>query len=399
MDRFKEVNDTFGHQGGDHLLQGVAQRLRQTLRRADTIARWGGDEFAILPSGATDIPRAVLVAEKILEKLDSPFVVAGREVEVGASIGIAIYPQHGDNAGALLRHADVAMYVAKLSRSGYCIYGRDQEAELKKQQALLTKLRSAIDQFELILHYQPIVDLRTGRPLKAEALLRWGHPKHGLVGPDDFVPAAEQSELIKPLTLWVLNEALAQLHTLGQAGIDLGITVNVSGRNLVDPDFPEAAGQLLQTWGVAPARLTLEITERSILASEEDAALHRLCQMGVRLAADDFGTGYSSLAHLKRLALDEIKIDRSFVTDMVANHDDAAIVRSTIDLAHRLGIRVVAEGVEDAQTWELLSSMGCDLVQGYYVSPPIPGSELGLWLRAPKCALGDDRPLPARVAV
>ena len=399
MDRFKEVNDTFGHLYGDRLLQDVARRLRQSLRRADTVARWGGDEFAILPSGMTDIPRAILIAEKILEQLERPFVIDGRPIEVGASIGIAIYPEHGETAGVLLRHADVAMYVAKRARSGYCLYGRDQEPEPERQLALVTKLRSAIEQFELVLHYQPIVDLRTGRPLRAEALLRWGHPKHGLVGPDDFIPGAEQSDLIKPLTLWVLNEALAQVHTLLKAGIDLGITVNLSGRNLVDPDFPDATAQLLETWGVAPGRLTFEITERSILAGEEDEALHRFRQMGVRLAADDFGTGYSSLAHLRRLKLDEIKIDRSFVNDIATNGDDAAIVRSTIDLAHSLGVQVVAEGVEDAQTWELLSAMGCDFVQGFFVSHPIPGNELGLWLRAPKCALSIDPSAAIKLAV
>lgn len=399
MDRFKDVNDSFGHQCGDRLLKEVGVRLRQALRRADTVARWGGDEFAILPSGMTDVPRAILVAEKILERLEAPFVIDGRAIEVGASIGIAIYPQHGDTGGALLRHADIAMYVAKRARSGYCLYGGDQEAEPQRRQALVTKLRSALDQFELIVHYQPIVDLRTGRPLRAEALLRWGHPRHGLLGPDDFIPAAEQSDLIKPLTLWVLNEALGQVHTLKKAGIDLGITVNLSGRSLVDPDLPDATAQLLSSWGVPPDLLTLEITERSILAGEEDEALHRFRQMGVRLAADDFGTGYSSLVHLKRLALDEIKIDRSFVSDIAVNLDDAAIVRSTIDLAHSLGVRVVAEGVEDAQTWELLLAMGCDFVQGFFVSRPLPGSELGLWLRAPKCVLSADRSADVQLAV
>jgi len=199
--------------------------------------------------------------------------------------------------------------------------------------------------------------------------------------------------------MWVLNEALAQVHALKKAGIDVGITVNLSGHNLVDPDFPDATSLLLRGWDIPPGRLTFEITERSILARDEDAALHRFRQMGVRLAADDFGTGYSSLAHLKRLALDEIKIDRSFVSDIASNLDDAAIVRSTIDLAHSLGVQVVAEGVEDAQTWEPLTAMRCDFVQGFFVSPPIPGSELGLWLRAPKCVLAADRLRPIELAV
>lgn len=398
MDRFKQVNDTLGHLCGDRLLQEVALRLRQALRRADTVARWGGDEFAIVPSGTTDVPRAVLIAEKILAALEAPFTVAGQQVEVGASIGIAIYPQHGDDANALMRRADVAMYVAKQARCGYSIYTGDQE-NATRPLTLVTKLRSAIEQLELVLHYQPIVDLRTGSPLKVEALVRWGHPSLGLIQPDDFIPAAEQSELIRPLTTWVLNEALSQLHRLRTAGVDLGMSVNLSGQTLLDPEFPDTTRQLLETWATPPDLLTFEITERSMLAAAEDEALQRLHALGVRLSADDFGTGYSSLAHLKRLALDEIKIDRSFVTDMAVNHDDAVIVRSTIDLAHSLGIRVVAEGVENAQTWEHLCELGCDSVQGFYVSRPIAGTELGSWLRAPKCAVPDRPAEGERLAV
>jgi EAL domain-containing protein (putative c-di-GMP-specific phosphodiesterase class I) len=290
------------------------------------------------------------------------------------------------------------MYVAKQAQSGYSISSEDQDGAAGPL-TLVTKLRAAIEQFELVLHYQPIVDLRSGSPLRAEALVRWGHAKHGLILPDDFIPAAEQSDLIKPLTLWVLNEALCQLHALRKAGLDLGITVNVSGRSLVDREFPDTTRQLLETWAIAPRLLTLEVTEHSMLAGDEDEVLHRLHELGIRLAADDFGTGYSSLAHLKRLALDEIKIDRSFVTDMTVNHDDAAIVRSTIDLAHSLGIQVVAEGVENSQTWEHLRELSCDFVQGFYVSRPIPPNELGGWLRAPKCALGDRLPEPEGLAV
>jgi diguanylate cyclase (GGDEF)-like protein/PAS domain S-box-containing protein len=398
MDRFKQVNDTLGHASGDRLLQEVALRLRKALRRADTVARWGGDEFAIVPSGTTDVPRAILIAEKLLETLEAPFTVAGQQVDIGASIGIAIYPEHGDDATTLMGRADVAMYVAKQARSGYSLYTGEQESALRPL-ALVTKLRSAIEQFELVLHYQPIVDLQTGTPLAAEALVRWGHPSHGLIQPNDFIPAAEQSDLIKPLTLWVLNEALTQLNTWRKAGLDLGVTVNLSGRTLLDPDFPDATRQLLETWTIAPGLLTFEITERSMLAAAEHEALRRLRALGVRLSADDFGTGYASLVHLKQLALDEIKIDRSFVTDMVANHDDAAIVRSTIDLAHSLGMRVVAEGVENPDTWEQLAQLGCDFVQGFYVSRPLPGSELGPWLRAPRCALPAEGSRVVNVAV
>jgi len=224
-----------------------------------------------VPSGATDVPRAILIAEKLLETLEEPFTVAGQPVEVGASIGIAIYPQHGDDAATLMGRADVAMYVAKQARSGYSLYTGEQDSPMRPL-TLVTKLRSAIEQFELILHYQPIVDLQTGSPLRAEALVRWGHPRHGLIQPDDFIPAAEQSDLIKPLTLWVLNEALSQLQTWRKAGLDLGVTVNLSGRTLLDPEFPDTTRQLLETWAISPDLLTLEITERSMLAAAEDEA-------------------------------------------------------------------------------------------------------------------------------
>ena len=381
LDGFKAINDAFGHASGDIVLKEVARRIRGALRKVDTVARLGGDEFAVVPFGPTDVPRAVVIADKIGQALRAPMLLDGQPVEVTASIGIAVHPQHGDAADALLRHADVAMYAAKRARSGYCIYLEEQEESAGARQPLIGKLGHAIQQFELQAHYQPLVEVRSRRVTKVEALIRWGHPRHGLLPPDDFIPAAEQTDLIKPLTAWVLNEALGQLHAWRRTGLQLGMSVNLSARNLLDDELPDTVEELLETWQVDPRLLTLEITERSILAAAADDTVTRLRASGVRISVDDFGTGYSSFAYLKRLPLDEIKIDRSFLADVVSNRDDAAIVRSTIDLAHNLGLEVVGEGVENAETWGLLAQHGCDLVQGFYVSPALPAAELVAWLR------------------
>ena len=382
LDGFKSVNDSLGHEAGDRLLQQVGQRMRSVLRRADTIARYGGDEFAVVPWGATDVPRAVLIAEKILHAVDQPFTIDEQPISVNMSIGIAVFPQHAEDADALTRRADVAMYAAKRARSGFSVYSLDQEGgDNGGRVPLIGKLRYAIDQFELLLHYQPIVTALDGQPSKVEALVRWGHPSHGLLPPDDFIPSAEQTDLIKPLTAWVLNEALGQVHAWSRAGIDIGVAVNLSARNLLDDELPDAVAQLLSTWQVAPEKLSLEITERSIIATEAEETLQRLHATGVRISVDDFGTGYSSLTYLKRLPVQEIKIDKSFVMDMATNWDGAAIVRSTIDLGHNLGLTVVAEGVEDEKTMEMLRQYGCDFIQGFHISRPAAAGLLGPWLR------------------
>ena len=382
LDGFKSVNDSLGHEAGDRLLEQVSQRMRAVLRKADTVARYGGDEFAVLPWGATDVPRAVLIAEKILQAVSKPFSIDDQPVEINLSIGIAVFPQHAEDGDALMRRADVAMFAAKRARSGYSVYSADQEGgENGDRVPLIGKLRYAIDQFELLLHYQPIVSTADGHPSKVEALVRWGHPSHGLLPPDDFIPSAEQTDLIKPLTAWVLNEALGQVHAWSKAGIDIGVSVNLSARNLLDDELPDAVAQLLRTWQVAPQLLSLEITERTIIAVEAEETLKRLHAIGVQISVDDFGTGYSSLTYLKRLPVREIKIDKSFVTDMATNWDGAAIVKSTIDLGHNLGLSVVAEGVEDEKTLQLLRDYGCDLIQGFYISRPAAPGPLGPWLR------------------
>ncbi|TMF58453.1 MAG: EAL domain-containing protein, partial [Chloroflexi bacterium] len=362
MDNFKEVNDRLGHHVGDQLLREVAARLRGTLRKADMVARLGGDEFAVLVCDLEDAEQVAHVAERVERAFAQPIEVDGRAFDVTAT--------------------DVAMYAAKRARSGYSVYASDQEDGNGSPTPLIGKLGHAIDQFELLLHYQPIVDLADGRPEKLEALVRWGHPKHGLLPPDDFIPSAEQTDLIKPLTAWVLNEALGQLHAWHKAGFEVGVAVNLSARSLADVELAPTVADLLRTWQIPPDKLTLEITERSILSAEADPTLRCLHEIGVRLSVDDFGTGYSSLTYLKRLPVAEIKIDKSFLADLAQSRDDAAIVRSTIDLGHNLGLRVVAEGVETAETATLLGQLGCDLAQGFHISYPLPAAQLGPWLRA-----------------
>jgi diguanylate cyclase (GGDEF)-like protein/PAS domain S-box-containing protein len=388
LNGFKEVNDTLGHDQGDRVLQEVARRLRRALRKADTVGRLGGDEFAVLPAGATDTPRAILIAEKLLETLEPPLQLDEHTVGIGTSIGVAIYPEHGEDATTLARHADLAMYVAKRARSGYSVYAPEAASYPPVRPPLIAALGAAIDQLELLLHYQPIVDLRTGAAASVEALVRWGHPRHGLLLPNDFVPAAEQTELIHPLTRWVMNEALRQAHAWRASGVDLAVAVNLSARNLLDPELVDTVGGLLQAWATPPEKLILEITERITLTDQDFEVLRLLHGLGVRLAVDDFGTGYSTLTYLRSLPLSEVKIDRSFVTDMITNQDDAAIVQSTIDLGHRMGLTVVAEGVNNAETAEALAALKCDSLQGFYVGRPMPGSEMTAWVEGLQDRLG-----------
>ena len=382
MDRFKEVNDTLGHQVGDLLLQQVALRLAATLRQSDTVARLGGDEFAVLPAGGTNLEGGSHTAKKILRALEHPFVVDGRNIDVGASIGIAQCPEHGEEADTLMRHADVAMYVAKRTKRGYAVYAPQLDEHTAAHLALIGELRHAIGHNELVLHYQPTVALKSGRTIGVEALVRWQHPTQGLIPPDQFIPAAEETELVQPLAQWVLNHGLSQLRSWNDSGLDVELAVNLSAWNLRDPDFPELASGLLENWGVDPNRLTLEITESGIMApSSVHEAITQLSTLGVGLSIDDFGTGYSSLARLKRLPVNEIKVDKSFIIGMIADGMSVSIVRSVIELGHNMGLRVVAEGVENRETMDKLVTLGCDLAQGHYLCPPLPATELTRWFR------------------
>ncbi len=380
LDRFKEINDTLGHHRGDFVLQQVGLRLKKALRPTDAIARLGGDEFGVvLPIAAPE--DAFVVAQKLLKVMESPFDIEGLPINIEPSIGIAVYPDHGESADSLLQRADVAMYVSKRGGRGYTLYAPDLDRHSPRRLALLGELRRGIESGQLFLHYQPKVDLVLKRVVGVEALVRWQHPELGRVPPDRFIGPAEQTGLIGPLTQLVLKEALTQCQAWIQGGKRIPVAVNLSVRNLQDPRFPDQVAEMLQAFSVPPEFLEMEITESGIMADAETAmrTITRLSEMGISLAIDDFGIGYSSLSYLQRLRVDSIKIDRSFVMNMRVSEGDRTIVRATIDLAHNLGLKVVAEGVEDQETLEKLTSLGCDAAQGYHTCRPISAEEFARW--------------------
>ena len=382
LDRFKEVNDTFGHPRGDELLAEVAARLRGVTREADTVARLGGDEFAVLLLGGAEAD-ARAAARAIRATLEAPIAVAGQPVQVGASIGVALAPAHGGDGATLLRRADVAMYAAKRAQSGVAVYDPAQDQHSLERLALVAELRHALAHGGLVLHYQPKANLASGQICGVEALARWWRPERGFIPPDHFIPLAEATGLMAPLTEWALEAALRQHRAWADDGLTLDVAVNLSMWSLHDPALPGLVATLLRRHGAPPERLCLEITESAAMADAELTAevLGRLAALGVRLAVDDFGTGYSSLAYLARLPVHELKIDRGFARALTTSATDRTIVASTIGLGHGLGLNVVTEGVEDAQTWELLKRMGCDVAQGYYLSRPLPADELERWAR------------------
>jgi diguanylate cyclase (GGDEF)-like protein/PAS domain S-box-containing protein len=389
LDRFKEVNDTIGHPCGDLLLQQVGPRLRAELRDLDTVARLGGDEFVVLLRGA-DAERASGVAERLVMALEQPFELDGFGVAIGGSVGIALYPEHGEDADTLLREADIAMYAAKDARSGYTIYAPDTDRHSRERLGLLADLRHAIDRGDLLVHYQPQLDVRTHTLTAVEALVRWPHPTRGLLPPDEFIPLAEQTRLIQPLSRWILAAALRQCASWRAAGLDIPISVNLSVYDLRDHDLPDVIAEALVKYGVPADRLRIEITESSLMANPPRAReiLARLRVQGVQIAIDDFGIGYSSLAYLKSLPVDELKIDRSFVREMASDAGSRAIVRAIIDLADVLGLRVVAEGVEDAATLAALAALGCDVAQGYHFARALAPADLARWADAMRTADG-----------
>jgi diguanylate cyclase (GGDEF)-like protein len=374
LDRFKEVNDTLGHPVGDLLLQQVASRLENILRKSDTIARMsddtvarlGGDEFAaILPT--VDGDRAALtVAQKIQNAMQRPFLIDGHTLAVDISIGIVIYPVHGSEGSTLLQRADIAMYQAKHNHQGFAIYDSKQDNHSLSQLTMVSDLRKAMEKEQLQLHYQPKIDMRTGALCGAEALVRWQHPERGFMPPDTFIPVAEQSGFIVPLTTWILNNAMRECARWHRLGIRIPVAVNLSVRNLHDAKITEQILSTLRDHGLDPGALIVELTETAVMTDSARAydILATLNREGIRVSVDDFGTGYSSLSNLKKLPVHEIKIDRSFVMDMKEDNNDAVIVRSTIDLAHNMNLRVTAEGVENRETWDLLCALGCDMAQG-----------------------------------
>jgi diguanylate cyclase (GGDEF)-like protein len=384
LDRFKDVNDSLGHEIGDSLLQHVAGRLRQTLVGAAlSIARLASDEFAILLP-ANDADGAGQMCEHILEALEPPVVLAEHRLSISASIGVAVFPRHGGDPETLLRHADAAMHAAKRSHRGFAVYTPDQEQRTAERLELVSELRQAILRDELRLHYQPKVDCHSGRAVGVEALVRWQHPRRGLLTPDRFIPVAEQTGLIGPLTRWVLEAAVRQAREWLDRGFErsLKIAVNLSSYDLQDPRLPGHVCELLERHAVPSDLLSLEITESALVADPAGAleVLSELASHGVDASLDDFGTGYSSLTYLQQLPVRELKIDGSFVRGLASGERDRAIVRSTIELGHRLGLSVVAEGVEDGATLDLLVDLGCDQAQGYYLSEPLPAEAIAEWV-------------------
>lgn len=376
LNRFKEINDTLGHNVGDTVLQQASIRLFRTFRKTDTVARLGGDEFAILLP-ETSLEQARIFSKRVVEAFEIPFVVEGNSLSVGISMGLAESPMHGNDVNILVRRADVAMYVAKRNNTGFSIYDPDQDTHSVDQLALMTELRAAIEGQALEILYQPKVDTQTLKITGAEALLRWNHPQRGYIKPEEFIPLAEQTGLIKPLTYWVLEKAVCQCLEWREIWPQFNMAVNLSVHNLHDSALLDQVRGLVQKYQLPSSSLTLEITEGDIMTNPIRAKeiLESLNMMGIILSIDDFGTGYSSLSYLKQLPVEEIKIDKSFVMEMTEDENDAVIVKATIELAHNLGLKIVAEGVKDRYTWEYLKSLHCDFAQGYFISPPIPAKD------------------------
>lgn len=378
LDRFKDVNDTFGHQYGDQLLRQLGARLQECFEEPKPIiARLGGDEFAIVLHSATEADAAE-TATRLLGVVRRPFHVSGQRLEINGSVGIALSRRVSVDSNELLRRADVAMYLAKRDRKGFAFYDAERDNHSPARLGLMSELRLAIENNELLLYYQPKCIIRTGEIMAAEALVRWNHPVHGIRSPAEFVPLAEQGGLIFPLTAWVLDDALRQVKSWHDSGRSLEVSVNLSLRNLNDVTLVSTLEKLLEKWSVSPTSLKLELTETAIMDDPQQATqiLNRIHDMGIGISIDDFGTGYSSLEYLAKLPVDEIKIDGSFVTDMTSNRDHAFIVRSTVDLGHNLGLQVVAEGVEDQRTCDMLGVLGCDIGQGYFHGRPLPAPDL-----------------------
>jgi diguanylate cyclase (GGDEF)-like protein len=384
LDRFKDVNDTLGHATGDTVLTILGQRLRSVLPEENLIARIGGDEFAVVVPSYTDTNELKALASSVLERIRSPIKTGQNTIEVGASIGIALCPEHGADGGVLLQRADVAMYVAKKNRTSIELYDAGADRSSVRHLEITGALRAAIANDELDLFYQPKVRLSDLRCVGVEALARWTHRELGAVSPGEFVPLAEESNLIVPLTRWALMRALADHAEWRTAGVDIDLAVNLSARHLRDPSFAMELLQEVERHAVDPRRIELEITETALMSDPEKAmeVLRILTGAGIRIAMDDFGTGFSSLAYLRHLNLNTLKIDRCFIKDITNNSNDLTIVRSTLRMAHSLELEVVAEGIEERSHYEMLRELGCDVGQGYWIAKPMPAVALPTWVDA-----------------
>lgn len=381
LNRFKDINDTLGHQFGDELLTQLAQRLLGMVTNTCMAARMGGDEFCFILESA-DKQAAILICKRIIALFDEPFVIDGHKISVDGSIGIAMYPEHASLSQQLMQHADVAMYAAKRNGDSYAMYTEEMNHSCLTKLTLIALLKHPEFPDQLTIYYQPKINLRTGTVCGLEALVRWKHPTLGDIPPEEFITVAECSDNMKQITFTVLHKVLAQLETWHASGCDLKIAINLSVRSLSDKNLPNDIAQALAAYHIAPSSLILEITESSIMLNPvlANATLTTLSALGVQCSIDDFGTGYSSLAYLKNLPAREIKIDKSFVTDMTTNENDAIIVHATIVMAHNMGYRVVAEGVESEETLELLHILGCDVAQGYFFSKPMPVHAVTEWV-------------------
>lgn len=395
LDDFKEVNKTLGHFSGDLVLKQLAARLRTAVRDRDTVAHLGGDDFAVLLTGFKLFEDTEQIAHKLCQTVESKFVLGGINLNLLMSIGIVHFPQHGDDVDTLLQKAEVALYQAK-QRKGCSVetYSAEQDTHSPRKLTLMSDLHHAIHHSQLLLHYQPKVDLASHRVVAFEALVRWQHPQHGLVPPLEFIPAAERTGLIVPMTYWIADQALAQCAKWQAGNLDIDVAINVPVSVLLDHELPLRLQALLHKHGLAAKCLVVEITESTLMEDMEYALrqLTELSSLGIRISIDDFGTGYSSLAYLRRLPVSEIKIDQSFVMGMLENDNDAVIVHATIGLAHNLGKIVIAEGVADAAILSRLAGLGCDLAQGHHISPPIDSKQSGYFLRHSEWAWGPPRP-------
>ena len=389
LDRFKEINNTLGHHVGDMLLRELGPRLSGALRSSDLLVRLGGDEFAVLLGRSRDAVMAEVVAQRLLDTLHQPFVLEGVSFHVDASIGIALAPDHAVDRDTLLQRADVAMYQAKRANSGYHVYEAHGDVNSRDRLETIEQLRTAVDQGQLLLHYQPKFALGASTVVGVEALVRWAHPERGLIYPDSFIGLAEQTGIMRPLTLSVIDMALGQCRVWRDEGIPLKVAVNLSVSTLLDTRLIGDVNRLLRKWDLLPSALELEITENVLMVNPVRAqeVLGAFRSLGVTVSVDDYGTGYSSLAYLRQLKLDELKLGSTFVTNMAEEPGAAAIVRSTVELAHSLGLRIVAEGVETEEVLSLLTDIGCDMAQGFYISRPKPADELTDWLGLRSTAL------------
>ncbi|MDH4275079.1 MAG: EAL domain-containing protein [Gammaproteobacteria bacterium] len=393
LNRFKDINDTLGHQAGDQLLEQIGPRLRKLLRQSDTVARLGGDDFAILLPEA-GIEDAHLCTDKILKAFNAPFEMKGMSLRSSISIGIACFPQTSDDPDTLIRQAEVALYHAKATNMDRADYSRELDPNSVERLTLQSDMQKSLERNQLVYHYQPKIDVKTRQIKGVEALVRWVHPERGMVQPADFIPMAEQSGFIRALTYWGVEEALSQWRAWHQQKMSINIAINISARSLRDPHFIDIVTNSIKLSGVNPNCLEFELTESAVMLEPERSrsVLQEFRALGVALSVDDFGTGFTSLSYLKDLPIDKVKIDRSFVTNIQHNVRDAVLVRSIIDLAHNMGYMVVAEGVEDEKTWNLLEEMGCDIIQGFYVTRPMSASSFEEWLRRSPWKLADAPP-------